>query len=63
MSAIKSDEWKRITSAEAATAALQRAAEEKNYATQGDPPRGKLKKAGRASVPGAGRASGTKVGT
>jgi hypothetical protein len=34
MSSIVSDEWKRITSADAATAALQRAAEEKNHAAQ-----------------------------
>jgi hypothetical protein len=34
ISAIKSDEWRRITSADAATAALQRAAEEKNHTTQ-----------------------------
>ena len=34
MSAIKTEEWKRIASADAATAALQRAAEEKNHNTQ-----------------------------
>jgi len=63
MSAIKSDEWKRITSADAATAALQRAAEEKNNSTQATRRMAKVKKAGRAIVPGPGRASGTKVGT
>ena len=63
MSAIKSDEWRRITSADAATAALQRAAEEKNHATQAIRRMAKLKKAGRASVPGPGRAIGTKFGT
>jgi len=50
-SAIRTDEWKRITTEQEAIAALQHAAE-----------RPKPKKAGRASVTGAGRASGTRAG-